>query len=127
MKKLFTLALVLCLVLSMAAPAMAETEQKIIYQMSNEPQYMDPTLNEFEEGAQVHMNLFRGLYKFDQSNNLVPAMGGGLHPVRGRDGLHLHPCGTAWVWSDGSSPHRLRLRVHLQAHRGPGQRLGHLL
>ena len=38
---------------------------------------MDPTLNEFEEGAQVHMNLFRGLYKFDQSNNLVPAMAEG--------------------------------------------------
>ena len=49
MKKLFTLALAMCLALSMAVPTMAETEQKIIYQMSNEPQYMDPTLNEFEK------------------------------------------------------------------------------
>ena len=101
MKKLFTLALVLCLALSMAAPAMAETEQKIIYQMSNEPQYMDPTLNEFEEGAQVHMNLFRGLYKFDQSNNLVPAMAEG-YTLSEDETVYTFTLRDGLVWSDGS-------------------------
>ena len=58
------------------------------------------------------MNLFRGLYKFDQSNNLVPAMAEGYTLSEDEDDLHLHPAG--WLsLVRRLAPHRLRFRIHL--------------
>ena len=70
---------------------------------------MDPTLNEFEEGAQVHMNLFRGLYKFDQSNNLVPAMAEG-YTLSEDETVYTFTLRDGLVWSDGSPTSASRTR-----------------
>lgn len=100
MRKLTALLLVLCLALSLAAPAMA-AEQHLVYQLGNEPQYMDPNMNEFEEGAQVHMNLFRGLYKFGQNNELEPAMAES-HTVSEDGTVYTFKLREGLKWSDGS-------------------------
>ncbi|WP_289136880.1 hypothetical protein [uncultured Brevibacillus sp.] len=42
-------------------------EQKIIYALSQEPEQMDPTLNVYSRSSIVLQNLFRGLYKIDES------------------------------------------------------------
>lgn len=99
MKKFFALALVLVMLLGMAAAAYAEA--KITFQMSGEPESMDPTLNDYSSGSYALQSLFRGLYKYAPDGSLVPAMAesyevsedGCTYTFTLREGL---------MWSDGT-------------------------
>lgn len=99
MKKLLTLALALVLCLCVCAAASAEA--KITFQMDQEPQSMDPTLNDYSSGSYALQSLFRGMYKYAEDGSLVPAMAesyevsedGTVYTFTLREGLK---------WSDGS-------------------------
>ncbi|HIS99578.1 MAG TPA: peptide ABC transporter substrate-binding protein [Candidatus Faecaligallichristensenella faecipullorum] len=103
MRKLLAMTLaVLMLVMAMPMLASAEaTEQKLVFQMGEEPQVMDPTMNDYASGSYALQNLFRGLYKFAEDGSLVPAMAesytvsedGTVYTFTLREGLK---------WSDGS-------------------------
>ncbi|WNC13871.1 peptide ABC transporter substrate-binding protein [Brevibacillus brevis] len=76
-------------------------EQKIVYALSQEPEQMDPTLNVYARSSIVLQNLFRGLYKIDESGKKpVPALA---------EGYELDSTGTKYTfklkpnakWSDG--------------------------
>ncbi|MEK3745510.1 peptide ABC transporter substrate-binding protein [Brevibacillus sp. FSL K6-0770] len=76
-------------------------EQKIIYALSKEPEEMDPTLNVYARSSIVLQNLFRGLYKIDESGKKpVPSLA---------EGYELDATGTKYTfkidknakWSDG--------------------------
>ena len=76
-------------------------EQKIIYALSKEPEEMDPTLNVYARSSIVLQNLFRGLYKIDESGKKpVPSLA---------EGHELDETGTKYTfkinknakWSDG--------------------------
>ena len=72
MKKWLTLALTLLMALCIGTGALAEA--KITFQMDQEPQNMDPTLNDYSTGSYALQSLFRGLYKYAEDGSLVPAM-----------------------------------------------------
>ena len=99
MKKWLTLALTAILLVSVSAFAMAEA--KITFQMDQEPQSMDPTLNDYSTGSYALQSLFRGLYKYAEDGSLVPAMAesysvsedGCTYTFKLREGLK---------WSDGT-------------------------
>ena len=92
---------VLLIMVVCCVSAAAAVEQKVVFQWSSEPQYMDPTLNEFEDGAQAILNLFRGLYKFDAENNLVPALAQSY--IVSDDGtVYTFTLKDHLKWSDGS-------------------------
>ena len=99
MKKLLTL--VLALALTIFAVAAAGAEAKITFQMSGEPEAMDPTINDYSSGSYALQSLFRGLYKYAQDGALVPAMAesyevsedGTVYTFKLKEGLK---------WSDGS-------------------------
>ncbi|GED32233.1 peptide ABC transporter substrate-binding protein [Brevibacillus centrosporus] len=76
-------------------------EQKIIYALSKEPEEMDPTLNVYARSSIVLQNLFRGLYKIDESGKKpVPSLA---------ESYELDSTGTKYTfklnknakWSDG--------------------------
>ena len=99
MKKLLTLVLALALLLFAVAAASAEA--KITFQMSGEPESMDPTINDYSSGSYALQSLFRGLYKYAEDGALVPAMAesyevsedGTVYTFKLKEGLK---------WSDGS-------------------------
>ena len=72
MKKWLTLTLVALLLV--CASAFAAAEAKITFQMDQEPQNMDPTINDYSTGSYALQSLFRGLYKYAEDGSLVPAM-----------------------------------------------------
>lgn len=72
MKKWLTLALTLLMALCIGTGALAEA--KITFQMDQEPQNMDPTINDYSTGSYALQSLFRGLYKYAEDGSLVPAM-----------------------------------------------------
>ncbi|WP_400163105.1 peptide ABC transporter substrate-binding protein [Brevibacillus sp. TJ4] len=51
-----------------------QKEKKIIYALPDEPETLDPTMNSYSRSSIVLQNLFRGLYKIDQSGLPVPAL-----------------------------------------------------
>ena len=62
MKRLLALLMALMLIMlaiPMAAGAEA-AEKKIIFQMSGEPECMDPTMNDYSSGSYALQSLFRG-------------------------------------------------------------------
>ncbi|GIO05469.1 peptide ABC transporter substrate-binding protein [Brevibacillus reuszeri] len=76
-------------------------EQKIIYALSQEPEQMDPTLNVYSRSSIVLQNLFRGLYKIDESGKKpIPSLA---------ESSELDSTGTKYTfkinknakWSDG--------------------------
>ncbi len=76
-------------------------EQKIVYALSKEPEEMDPTLNVYARSSIVLQNLFRGLYKIDESGKKpVPSLA---------ESYELDSTGTKYTfkinknakWSDG--------------------------
>ncbi|MDO5299726.1 MAG: peptide ABC transporter substrate-binding protein [Clostridia bacterium] len=99
MKKLLTIALAAMLLACVSVSALAEA--KITFQMSGEPDSMDPTLNDYSSGSYALQSLFRGLYKYAQDGSLVPAMAesyevsedGCTYTFKIREGLK---------WSDGT-------------------------
>lgn len=50
------------------------SKKKITFSMSGEPESMDPTTNIYSRGSLVMQNLFRGLYKINSKNDVVPAL-----------------------------------------------------
>ena len=99
MKKLLTAMLAALLLLLCGAGALAEA--KITFQMSGEPECMDPTLNDYSSGSYALQSLFRGLYKYAADGSLEPAMAesyevsedGCTYTFHLREGLK---------WSDGT-------------------------
>lgn len=99
MKKLLTAMLAALLLLLCGADALAEA--KITFQMSGEPECMDPTLNDYSSGSYALQSLFRGLYKYAADGSLEPAMAesyevsedGCTYTFHLREGLK---------WSDGT-------------------------
>ncbi|MDF2681326.1 MAG: peptide transporter substrate-binding protein [Brevibacillus sp.] len=84
-----------------AEGAKPAAEQKIIYALSKEPEEMDPTLNTYARSSIVLQNLFRGLYKIDESGKKpVPSLA---------ESYELDSTGTKYTfkinknakWSDG--------------------------
>ena len=99
MKKLLTAMFAALLLLLCGAGALAEA--KITFQMSGEPECMDPTLNDYSSGSYALQSLFRGLYKYTADGSLEPAMAqsyevsedGCTYTFHLREGLK---------WSDGT-------------------------
>ena len=99
MKKLLTLVLALALLLCVTVSAMAEN--KITFQMSGEPEAMDPTINDYSSGSYALQSLFRGLYKYAADGSLVPAMAESYEVSE--DGLvYTFKLKEGLKWSDGS-------------------------
>ena len=99
MKKLLTAVLAALFLLLCGAGVLAEA--KITFQMSGEPECMDPTLNDYSSGSYALQSLFRGLYKYTADGSLEPAMAqsyevsedGCTYTFHLREGLK---------WSDGT-------------------------
>lgn len=99
MRKLLTIALAVLLLVG--ACALAAAEAKITFQMGEEPQSMDPTLNDYSSGSYALQSLFRGLYKYAPDGSLVPAMAEGY--TVSEDGLtYTFKLREGLKWSDGS-------------------------
>jgi oligopeptide transport system substrate-binding protein len=103
MKRLLALLMALMLIalaVPMAAGAEA-AEKKLVFQMSGEPECMDPTMNDYSGGSYALQSLFRGLYKFAEDGSLVPALAEGY--TVSADGLvYTFTLKKDLKWSDGS-------------------------
>lgn len=103
MKKVLALLMGLILVLMafpLAAGATAD-EKTIVFQMSGEPDCMDPTMNDYSSGSYALQSLFRGLYKFAPDGTLTPALAEGY--TVSEDGLtYTFTLRKDLKWSDGS-------------------------
>ena len=101
MTKMKKSSVILTCLLLLLCGAGALAEAKITFQMSGEPECMDPTLNDYSSGSYALQSLFRGLYKYAADGSLVPAMAesyevsedGCTYTFKLREGLK---------WSDGS-------------------------
>ncbi|MDR1979701.1 MAG: peptide ABC transporter substrate-binding protein [Synergistaceae bacterium] len=74
---------------------------KIIYPLIDDPEQMNPTLNTYSRSSFVLQQLFRGLYKFDRTNSLVPALAEG-HTVDESGAIYTFKLRGGLKWSDGS-------------------------
>lgn len=103
MKRLLALLMALMLIalaVPMALGAEA-AEKKLVFQMSGEPECMDPTMNDYSSGSYALQSLFRGLYKFAEDGSLVPALAEGY--TVSEDGLvYTFTLKKDLKWSDGS-------------------------
>ncbi len=98
MKKFLTLILALAL---LGVSAFALAEANITFQMSGEPECMDPTINDYSSGSYALQSLFRGLYKYAEDGTLVPAMAESYEVSE--DGLvYTFKLKEGLKWSDGS-------------------------
>ena len=99
-----TLAILMAvLILAMGLPMMAgaEGENKLVFQMSGEPDSMDPTMNDYSTGSYALQSLFRGLYKFAEDGTLVPALAES-HTVSEDGMVYTFALRKELKWSDGS-------------------------
>ena len=106
MKRTFALLLTLALVLTagiLQFGAVAEGENIVKYEISDDPQQMDPTLNTYSRSSIVLQNLFAGLYKLGpDGETYIPGCAescdvsedGMTYTFHLREGLK---------WSDGSA------------------------
>ncbi|WP_232696062.1 peptide ABC transporter substrate-binding protein [Brevibacillus daliensis] len=79
----------------------AKVEQKIIYALPKEPEQMDPTLNTYSRSSTVLQNLFRGLYKIDESGKkAVPALAES-HEIDATGTKYTFKLKKDVKWSDG--------------------------
>lgn len=103
MRKLLAMVLaVLMLVMAMPMMVSAEAaERKLVFQMSEEPQCMDPTMNDYASGSYALSNLFTGLYKFAEDGTLIPALAEG-HTVSEDGTVYTFTLREGLKWSDGS-------------------------
>ncbi|MDR2605669.1 MAG: peptide ABC transporter substrate-binding protein [Oscillospiraceae bacterium] len=76
-------------------------EAKIIYALIDDPEEMNPTLNTYSRSSNVLQQLFRGLYKFDSNNQLVPALAEG-YTVDETSTVYTFTLKSGLKWSDGS-------------------------
>lgn len=101
MKRCLAILLSLLLLCGLIPVSMAEEENRIVFQMSGEPDRMDPTMNDYSSGSYALQSLFRGLYKFAEDGQIVPALA---------ESYDLSEDGTVYTftlkkdlkWSDGS-------------------------
>ena len=101
MKKTLGILMVLLFILGSMPAMAAEGGNRIVFQMGEEPVRMDPTMNDYASGSYALQSLFRGLYKFSEDGQIVPAMAEGyelsedgtVYTFRLREGLK---------WSDGT-------------------------
>ncbi len=104
MKKLLSLALALCLILSaVVSVAAAESGKKVIsVHIADNPEQMDPTRNSYARSSRVLQNLFTGLYKLDsEGKTYIPAMAEGVEVSE--DGMtYTFTLKEGLKWSDGS-------------------------
>ena len=63
LKILISLMLLAAMLLSVAAPALADGEKIIRTAIADDPEEMDPTRNSYSRSSRVLQNLFVGLYK----------------------------------------------------------------
>lgn len=81
-------------------PASSDAGKKITYTINDEPEQMDPTMNQYARSSIVLQNLFRGLYKVGEDGNTAPALA---------ESYTLDSSGTVYTftlrenakWSDG--------------------------
>lgn len=79
-KKIFSLVMAIAFVLTLFTgcggdskeKSSEQKEKKVVYALGGEPETLDPTLNVYSRSSIVLQNLFRGLYKLDESGKLVP-------------------------------------------------------
>ena len=104
MKKLLSLTLALCLILSaVVSVASAEAGKKVIsVHIADNPEQMDPTRNSYSRSSRVLQNLFTGLYKLDaEGKTYIPAMAEGVEIAE--DGMtYTFTLKEGLKWSDGS-------------------------
>ncbi len=81
-------------------PSTTESEQKIVYAMSGEPQIMDPGLNYYLAPSNLLQNLFRGLYKLDENGNTVPCIATG-YTLDETETIYTFTLRDDTKWSDG--------------------------
>lgn len=70
--------------------------------LASEPDYLDPALNSSVDGACLAVNSFAGLYTYDASNKLVPAVADG-EPSISEDGLTYTIKLKETKWSNGEA------------------------
>lgn len=101
MRKILAILLVLVMVGLTPVTLASDTSNRVIFQMSGEPERMDPTMNDYSGGSYALQSLFRGLYKFGEDGTIVPALA---------ESYELSEDGTVYTfklredlkWSDGS-------------------------
>jgi len=76
-------------------------EARIVYAISDDPEQMNPTLNTYSRSSNVLQQLFRGLYKFDNTNQLVPALAEG-YTVDDSGVVYTFTLKSDLKWSNGS-------------------------
>ena len=102
MKRAWSTLLALMLLLGTISMAQAEDAgAKLIFQMSEEPTRMDPTMNDYSTGSYAIQSLFRSLYKFAEDGTIVPAMAQG-HDVSDDGTVYTFYLREGLMWSDGS-------------------------
>jgi oligopeptide transport system substrate-binding protein len=76
-------------------------EKKIIYALEDDPEQMNPTLNTYARASGVLQQMFRGLYKFDNTGALVPALATG-YVTDSTNTVYTFTLRSGLKWSDGS-------------------------
>ncbi|MDO4547023.1 MAG: peptide ABC transporter substrate-binding protein [Clostridia bacterium] len=73
MKRFLAIVLASIMLLAMAPAAVAENA--IIYEIADDPEQMDPTLNSYSRSSMVLQQLFRGLYKLNSDGSgFIPCL-----------------------------------------------------
>lgn len=102
MNKALAILMALTLLLGLAPGALAQSDGvKVIFQMDDEPERLDPTMNDYATGSFALQSLFRGLYKFAEDGTIVPALAEG-HAVSEDGTVYTFTLKEGLKWSDGS-------------------------
>ncbi len=81
--------------------AQKEGDTNININLASEPQYVDPALNSYVDGACLVSNMFSGLYKYDENSQVVPEIAEDM-PEVSDDGTVYTVKLKQTTWSDGT-------------------------
>lgn len=122
MKKLLSIVLALCFVLSMTGVALAEDVQTINVCIGSQPETLDPQLNSASDGSNYIKHLFEGLMKYGWNGEGVVNGVADNYTVSDDGLVYTFHIRDDAKWSRRSGSDRGRFRIHLQASRGSGDR-----
>jgi len=74
---------------------------EIQYAIADDPEVMNPTVNSYSRSSFVLQQLFRGLYKFSNTNELVPALAESC-TTDDTQTVYTFKLRSGLMWSDGS-------------------------
>ena len=101
MKKLLSIVLALCFVLSMTGVAMAEDVQTINVCIGSQPETLDPQMNSASDGSNYIKHLFEGLMKYGWNGEGVVYGAADSHTVSDDGLVYTFHIRDDAKWSDG--------------------------